>query len=265
MKNDGRQVPATTTPRHAWPLILTILLASALLAIISLGALAVSAASSDAAGPKRGLLSALLSHATALPPTPTKTPTLAPTFTVTPTPLAPLPTDTPLAVPSPTPPPATPTPALLPPALLELAHSYGFDPAQRFIIVDQDLQQMIVAEPGALRIMPVSTGDPEKRTLTPAWSGRVGAYWGTFSSFGVFADEGWFLFRHGGSILIHGAPYVPDGQGGKVYQQVDSIGAYPASRGCIRLKPDDSAWFSAWGPEGTPIAILPFGDGGLEF
>ncbi|MFZ2521158.1 MAG: L,D-transpeptidase [Anaerolineae bacterium] len=237
-----------------------------LVAVTLLGALAVNAGVSGPGAQEPGLLMALLGRATSLPPTPTKTPTVAPEFTATPTPPTPLPTDTPLPTATPTAAPVT-TAAAAPGVTDELAtlvRSYGYDPGGRFIVVDQDLQQMIVAERGAIRLFPVSTGDPEKHTRTPAWNGYVGAYWGTFSSFGVFADEGWFLFRSNGSILIHGAPYVRDNQGNKVYQQIESIGTYPASRGCIRLKPEDSAWFSTWQPEGVPAIILPFGGGGLQ-
>lgn len=236
------------------------------LAVTLLGLLAVNAgASSGPSAAKPGILVALLNRATPLPPTPTKTPTVPPEFTATATPTSPLPTDTPAPTMTPT---ATPTAVLRAPAVTEelsnLVRSYDYDPTARFIVIDQDLQQMIVADQGAIRLFPVSTGDPERRMRTPAWHGYVGAYWGTFSSFGVFADEGWFLFRSNGSILIHGAPYVRDSSGNKVYQQIESIGAYPASRGCIRLKPEDSVWFSAWKPEGVPVIILPFGSGGLQ-
>ena len=255
-----------TSASLRWGGVLKIGLLLTLLVVILLGALAVQAAASAPGASEPGLLMALLGRATPLPPTPTKTPTVAPGATATPTPLTPLPTDTPLPTATPTAAPA-PSVAATPGVTEQLAalvRSYGYDPAGRFIVVDQDMQQMIVADQGAIRLMPVSTGDPERRMRTPAWSGTVGAYWGTFSSFGVFADEGWFLFRSNGSILIHGAPYVLDGQGNKVYQQIESIGTYPASRGCIRLKPEDSAWFSAWQPEGAPVIILPFGGGGLQ-
>ena len=236
-----------------------------LAAVFFFGVLAINVGATGPGTASQGLLTALLGRATPLPPTPTKTPTVAPEFTATSTATSPLPTDTPVATATPTPAPTAvahvPTVTA---GLANLVRSYGYDPTGRFIIVDQDLQQMIVAEPGKIHLLPVSTGDPEKRTRTPAWNGYVGAYWGTFSSFGVFADEGWFLFRSNGSILIHGAPYVRDSSGNKVYQQVESIGAYPASRGCIRLKPEDSTWFSAWKPEGVPVIILPFGGGGLQ-
>jgi len=84
----------------------------------------------------------------------------------------------------------------------------------------------------------------------------VGEYWGTFNSFGVYADEGWYLFEDAGTILIHGAPYrVVNGE--KVYEDMGALGAYPASRGCIRLTPEDARWFTEWQPHGVPIVILP--------
>ena len=178
-------------------------------AVLLLGVMTINVGATEPGTSGQGLLTALLGRATPLPPTPTKTPTVAPEFTPTPTPTSPLPTDTPVATATPTP---APTAAAHVPTvsagLANLVNRYGYDPTGRFIVVDQDLQQMIIAEQGTIRLFPVSTGDPEKRTRTPAWNGYVGAYWGTFSSFGVFADEGWFLFRSNGSILIHGAPYL---------------------------------------------------------
>ena len=201
---------------------------------------------------------------TPLPPTPTKTPTVAPTPSATPTPLAPLATNTPI-MPTATPVPASPvTPVpTVSPDLANLVRTYGFDPTQRFIVVNQNLQQMMVGEGSVVRMFPVSTGDPEKLWRTPAWSGRVGTYWGTFSTRGVYADHGWYLFKAGGSILIHGAPYTFDEQGNKVYEQVDAIGLYPASRGCIRMNPADIEWLSQWNPENVPVIILPY-DGGTS-
>ena len=40
--------------------------------------------------------------------------------------------------------------------------------------------------------------------------------------------------RYVAPILIHGAPYVRDNQGNKVYQQIESIGTYPPPRDRIR-------------------------------
>ncbi len=140
----------------------------------------------------------------------------------------------------------------------DLVEQNGFDPNDRFIIVDQDRQRMIVAEGGVIVAdMPISTGDPDRNYHTPAWVGRVGEYWGTFSAFGVSADHAWYLFKAAGSILIHGAPYVIE-DGEKRYKEMYALGAYPASRGCIRLRPEDAEWFTQWGPYGVPIIILPW-------
>ena len=109
-------------------------------------------------------------------------------------------------------------------------------------------------------IMPVSTGDESRGYRTLAWYGLVGEYWGTFNAFGVYADEGWYLFEDAGTILIHGSPYrLVDGE--KVYEDMGALGAYPASRGCIRLTPEDARWFTEWQPQGVPIVILPKGEG----
>lgn len=195
------------------------------------------------------------------------------TPTRTPRPLTPAPTvalaapeiPAPTATPQPTPTPATVvTPEPLPDILAKVVARYGMDPDRRFIVVDLAAQKMTIWDPAAgahmagqrLREMPVSTGDESRGYRTLAWYGLVGNYWGTFSSFGVYADEGWYLFEDAGSILIHGAPYkLVDGQ--KVYEDMDALGAYPASRGCIRLAPEDARWFTDWQPQGVPLVILP--------
>lgn len=149
------------------------------------------------------------------------------------------------------------TPGAMPDWLAEVVERYGMDPARRFVVVDLSTQRMVVWDPDRLtREMRVSTGDESRGYRTLAWYGLVGDYWGTFNSFGVYADEGWYLFEDAGSILIHGAPYKLIG-GGKVYEDMGALGAYPASRGCIRLSPEDARWFTEWGPKGVPIVILP--------
>ncbi len=106
-----------------------------------------------------------------------------------------------------------------------------------------------------IRTVPVSTGDPSTvETHTPAWEGEVGWYVGTFFSFGTYADHGWYLFEHYGSMLIHGAPYVLEGET-KVYQELDALGHRPASHGCIRLPPEEIEWFTAWKPKGAHVII----------
>ena len=224
----------------------------------TLGSFLVNAASNDSSG-KPALAFNLLPRATELPPTPTKTPTVEPTQTPTSTPLPPLATNTPTVHWTPT---ATPT--IVPtvsPELATLVRRYGFNPNERFILVNQNLQQMTVADKNVVRTFPVSTGDPERLWHTPAWSGRVGKYWGTFSTGEVYADYGWYLFKARGSILIHGAPYTFDELGNKIYQDLDAIGAYPASHGCIRMTPNDVEWLTNWNPLDVAMIILPY-DGG---
>jgi len=190
---------------------------------------------------------------------------LAPTFTPTPTLTA-----TPHLVASPQPahtPAATPTAVSVAqptpdPFLMEAARANGIDPAGTYVIVSQNAQRMTVVEQGhVLRVIPVSTGDPDRGWFTPAWSGRIGEFWGTFSANGVTADDAWYLFKAGGSILIHSSPYTLAADGNKVYQGVDDLGMFPASRGCIRVAPDEAQWFTAWGPYDVPIVVLPW-DGG---
>lgn len=191
---------------------------------------------------------------------------IVPTFTPTPSSTAtPYPTATPqpTAIPAPTGDPATssaePTPD---PFLLEIARANGIDPAGTYIIINQNAQRMTVVEQGrVLRVIPVSTGDPDRGWFTPAWSGRIGEFWGTFTANGVTADDAWYLFRAGGSILIHSSPYTLAADGSKVYQGVDDLGVFPASRGCIRIAPDEAQWFTAWGPFDVPIVVLPWDSG----
>ncbi len=129
-----------------------------------------------------------------------------------------------------------------------------------YLVVDQDSQQLYIVEKGRLlAAMAATTGDPSKGWETPSWFGVVGEYWGTFQGLGgVMADEGWWLFQRGGNFLIHGLPYRLNEQGEKVYVGRDDLGAAPASRGCIRLSPEDARWLTAWNPQGKPIIILPF-------
>ncbi len=197
-----------------------------------------------------------------LTPTPTRTPrpvTLTPRRgSVEPAIVAFTATPVPTAVATATPAPPKPSSAALSPYLAPIVAQYGMDPSRRFIVVDPNIQRMTIWEPGkAVRELPISTGDEDQGYYTLAWYGLVGKYWGTFHAFGTYADEGWYLFDDPtGSILIHSAPYeLVDGK--KVYEDLDALGNYPASHGCIRLTPDDARWFTAWKPQGVPLVILP--------
>lgn len=194
---------------------------------------------------------------TPTPPTPTPTPAIA---TATP---APTPTPAPTLAPAGAADTGTTQPEPAPdPFLVEVAQAHDIDPAGTYVIVNQNAQRMTIVEQGrVLRTIPISTGDPDRGWYTPAWSGRIGEYWGTFTANGVSADEAWYLFPAGGSILIHSSPYTVAPDGSKIYQGLDELGVFPGSRGCIRIAPDDAAWFSAWGPFDTPIVVLPW-DGG---
>jgi lipoprotein-anchoring transpeptidase ErfK/SrfK len=133
------------------------------------------------------------------------------------------------------------------------------------IVISQDQQRMLIYERGVLvKSLPISTGWPGRReTITPTWRGPVGEYWGTFSSFGTTQDDGYWLFtdylpdgRWNGDILIHGAPYLVGPDGEKQYD-LAGIGTAPVSHGCIRLLPEDMAWFRNWDPEGVEVEIEP--------
>lgn len=206
----------------------------------------------------RGLVNQLMLDATA---TPTRTPRPA-LSTSTPTaivpvivPFTPTPTPTPVAV-------VTPEP--LPDALAQVVVRYGIDSARRFVVIDLATQTMTLWDPTGspamggetLRTLPVSTGDETRGYRTLAWYGLIGRYVGTFNAYGVYADDAWYLFEDAGQILVHSAPYrLVDGQ--KVYEELDALGSYPASKGCIRLLPEDARWFTQWQPEGVPLVILP--------
>ncbi len=138
--------------------------------------------------------------------------------------------------------------------------------AKSRIVVSQDQQVMLIYEgTEVVRRLPVSTGWPGMRkTQTPTWSGKVGRFWGTFSSFGTTQDLGYWLFTDylpdgswNGDILLHGAPYMPDAQGKKVYD-LGGLGVAPLSHGCVRMSPEDAEWFHLWDPIGVPITLESF-------
>lgn len=215
----------------------------ALLAALLMAALvAVQAAAGASETQTQALAMAATTTAVAAIPTPTATATATAT---------PVPTATPTATPVPT---ATlipaPTRTPLPTPELEETAQTG-----KAVYIDQDLQAMFIYQDGELiRVLPVSTGRARRDTFTPAWEGRIGHYVGTFTAFGTVQDEGWFLFMAEGGILIHGAPYLVEG-GVKVYQELDALGVYPASHGCIRLSPADAKWFTNWGPQGAYCVV----------
>ena len=190
-------------------------------------------------------------------PTPTMSATATPTASPTQTPL---PTSTPTVtrtltpVPSATSTPKTPTMTPPPPTATPWPFDTHSDLA-RFIFVDQGTQHMYVFSHGQLeRLVPCSTGLPDGDKYTPAWTGEVGQYWGTFFAFDVYADEAWYLYKSDGSILVHSLPYVWE-NGYKVYLDRDALGVRPASHGCIRISPEDAEWLTQWNPEGVLMAV----------
>jgi hypothetical protein len=228
---------------------------------ISLPVIAFAVLAMLAIGARPGLASLASTRSAVATATPTRTPrpSLPPAQLnlADPRIVAPGATATPTPTPMPTP-GAEADATALSPFLQSVVARYQMDVARRFIVVDTDRQRMLIWDPGhPIHDIPVSTGDEARGFRTPAWYGLVGKYWGTFQSFGTYADEGWFLYDAlGGSILIHGAPYVLV-DGAKAYEDLGALGNYPASRGCIRLRPEDARWFTGWRPQGTPIVILP--------
>lgn len=180
---------------------------------------------------------------------PTRTETATPTFTPEPTATEARKQRTVVA----TTPAASPTPSPSP-----TSTPFPFDTRAelpRYIYIDQAVQHMYVFERGELvRDIPCSAGLPDADKYTPAWSGVVGEYWGTFHAYGLYADEAWYLYKSEGSILIHALPYVW-GNGYKVYQDRDALGVRPSSHGCVRISPGDAVWFTAWEPHGVPITV----------
>lgn len=137
-------------------------------------------------------------------------------------------------------------------------------PEERALVIDQARQEIYIYENGQkIRTIPCSTGKPLLDHFTPSWVGRVGPFYGTFYSFGVYADHAWQLFKASGDILIHGAPYVYI-NGEKVYQDLDSLGNYPSSHGCIRIAPEDAEWLTTWNPYGVPVIVTPWQGGFTE-
>jgi lipoprotein-anchoring transpeptidase ErfK/SrfK len=182
-------------------------------------------------------------------PTVTATPSLSPSAIPT-RQLPPTPSPTATSTPQPT---ATPSPAH--PA------TPAIPKRGRFLLVNQDEQMMHVYESGIeIRAIPASTGRPVTNAFTPAWRGEVGDYWGSgpFLNTNLWSDHMWYLFPGlEGSILIHSVPYTRDGDV-KIYDRLDALGVEPASRGCVRISPQDAEWLQAWDPVGVPIEITPW-------
>ncbi|MHB0856649.1 MAG: L,D-transpeptidase [Anaerolineae bacterium] len=162
--------------------------------------------------------------------------------------------------PSPTEPPTrTPTATRTPTLTPTLGPTpFPFDThaeLDRYIYVDQLTQFVYVFQYGQLlRAIPCSAGLPHSDKYTPAWSGRVGAYIGTFFAFDVYADEAWYLFQSEGGILIHSLPYLWEDDV-KVYQDRDALGVRPASHGCVRIAPEEAEWLTNWNPAGVQITV----------
>jgi len=120
---------------------------------------------------------------------------------------------------------------------------------------------MVVYENGLeIRQIPVSTGAPIRNRFTPSWQGTVGDHWGggSIGDEGFHTDFMWYLFDGPeGSILIHSVPYTKAGDQ-KIYDQLEALGVYPASHGCVRISPEDAAWLKTWDPVQVPIEITPW-------
>ena len=177
--------------------------------------------------------------------TPTPVPTITPLPELSATPTLPIPTETPTPTPAPTIPPEILAGTVQPSTVIGKA-----------LVINQDTQLMHVYENGAeIRVIPVSTGEPP--LYTPAFSGNVRYYIGSFVSFGSWADNAWYVFMGSAEILIHSLPYTVAADGTKIYEGAEHLGVRPASHGCIRLHPDDAEWLTAWDPGGVPIVITP--------
>ncbi|OQA22056.1 MAG: L,D-transpeptidase catalytic domain [Chloroflexi bacterium ADurb.Bin360] len=152
-----------------------------------------------------------------------------------------------LPQPAPAPGAATP-PAVAPDANLKI-------PKGKALVINQDAQLLQVFEDGnELRALPMSSG--RYPLYTPAHQGYVGHYAPTLYGYGSLADHAWYLFKAGGNIYIHGAPYKLE-DGVKVYEELEFIGVKPVSHGCIRLFPADAEWLRDWNPVGVYFIVTP--------
>ena len=128
-------------------------------------------------------------------------------------------------------------------------------PKGKVLVINQAAQRLHVFEDGVeVRILPISSG--LYPLYTPAHRGYVGHYAPTLYGYGSLADHAWYLFRAGGNIYIHGAPYQLE-NGVKVYKELEFIGAEPVSHGCIRLLPEDAEWLRDWNPAGVLFIVTP--------
>ncbi|NLG50044.1 MAG: L,D-transpeptidase [Chloroflexi bacterium] len=205
-------------------------------------AVAVQGSSTPTLAPTDIATSTITQTVTPIPPTATPTASVTATATATAKPSATA-TATATATPSPTP----------------TATVFPFDvraDLEYYIYIDQYTQHMYIFNYGELyRDIPCSAGLPDSDKYTPAWSGEVGRYWGTFFAFDVYADDAWYLYKSAGSILIHSLPYTLDEEGNKIYQDRDALGVRPSSHGCIRIAPEDAEWLTAWNPEGVACTV----------
>lgn len=216
---------------------------------------------------------ALTPLAGTVPPLP---PSATPTRRATPSP-APSASSTPTLTRQPTRPTASATPAVtssatltttltlthpIPPTPLPASALTLTPPAGgRYLLVNQDEQMLHVYENGVeIRTIPVSTGAPVANAFTPAWRGQVGTFWGgaAFRNSNLWSDYIWYLFPgEQGSILIHSVPYTRSGES-KIYDRPEALGVEPASRGCVRISPQDAEWLAAWNPVGALMEITPW-------
>jgi len=155
----------------------------------------------------------------------------------------------------------TVTPSIPPTPLPASALTLTPPASGRYLLVSQDEQKLHVYENGVeIRTIPVSTGAPVANAFTPAWRGHVGTFWGgaAFRNSNLWADYIWYLFPgEQGSILIHSVPYTRNGES-KIYDRPEALGVEPASRGCIRISPEDAEWLAAWNPVGALMEITPW-------
>lgn len=154
--------------------------------------------------------------------------------------------------------PSSPRAAPAPVAATSPAVAPGADlkiPKGKALVINQDAQLLQVFEDGVeLRALPMSSG--RYPLYTPAHQGYVGHYAPTLYGYGSLADHAWYLFKAGGNIYIHGAPYKLE-DGVKVYEELEFIGVEPVSHGCIRLFPADAEWLHAWNPVGVYFIVTP--------
>ncbi len=114
-------------------------------------------------------------------------------------------------------------------------------PPNQLVVVDLSAQRLTAYENGK-RVMefPVSTGRTGKET--PTGNFRIKQKQPTGRALPKYGGRRLsYVLRLKGHYLIHGSESVPD---------------YPASNGCVRMRPPDAKKLYDWTRIGTPVEVI---------